>query len=168
MERDIDVLVVEDSENDAILIANELAKCGFRFKWRRIETAAQMRSALGQAALDLIISDYRLPQFSALDAFQVYQELGLDIPFIIVSGAAGEESAVSAMKLGAHDYVMKHNLFRLAPAVARELREAEIRRERRRAEKELAESDRSLADVLKSIQAAFFTVDSQWRCRYMN
>src|ERR1019366_3105428 len=86
---------------------------------------------------DLIISDYRLPRFDGLAALAVVKEKGLDLPFIIVSGFITEETAVAAMKAGAHDYVMKDNLARLAPAVERELREAASRRERRRSEGQL-------------------------------
>jgi diguanylate cyclase (GGDEF)-like protein len=88
-----------------------------------------MRAALSMGAWDVIISDYRLPQFSGLDALKLVIETGVDTPFIIISGVIGEDTAVEAMKLGARDYLMKDRLSRLAPAVQREIREARLRRD---------------------------------------
>jgi signal transduction histidine kinase len=131
------VLLVEDSEDDAVLLARELRRGDYAPALRRVETAAAMRAALADP-WDLVISDYALPQFSGLDALSLLRASGLDIPFIVVSGAIGEEVAVAAMKAGAHDYLMKDNLARLVPAIQRELREAGERRRRRLAEAERA------------------------------
>src|SRR5947207_739689 len=122
------VLVVEDSEVDTELILRELKRNGFEPVSQRVDTAESMTSALEQGSWDLIISDYSLPLFGGAAALSLFQEKGLDIPFIVVSGALGEERAVEMMKAGAHDYVLKHNLPRLAPAVRRELAAAEERR----------------------------------------
>jgi len=137
MQRALNVLIVEDSEDDAVLVVRELRREGFDVFGERVETAADMRTALAQRPWDIVISDYAMPHFSGLDALKVLQESGRDLPFILVSGVAGEEQGVEAMRLGAHDYLMKKNLPRLAPAVERELGEAEIRRQRKRMDQEL-------------------------------
>lgn len=126
----IKILVVEDSEVDAELVVRHLRKAGFESKHRRVETQDQMKSALSEEDWDLIIADYNLPQFSAPDALNTLKASGKDLPFLVISGSMGEETAVTMMKAGAHDYLMKDNLTRLGPAVTRELREAKVRRER--------------------------------------
>ncbi len=133
------VLIIEDSEDSTLLLLRELRKGGYDPVSRRVQTGEAMRKALQEETWDLILSDHDMPNFSAPEALAILQESGLDIPFIIVSGAIGEELAVSAMKSGAHDFIMKKNLARLSPAVQRELRDVENRRERQKAEVELKE-----------------------------
>ncbi len=137
MNRLLQVLFVEDSEDDAALLQIELQRAGYQPVGHRVETAAEMRAALDRQEWDLIIADYRMPRFDGLAALALVKEKGLDLPFIIVSGHITEETAVAAMKAGAHDYVMKDKLTRLASAVERELREAGVRREHRHAEEAL-------------------------------
>ncbi len=139
MAKSLRALIVEDSENDALLTVRELEKAGYDVKGTRVETATAMRAALGQEQWDLIIADFTMPQFSAPAALSLLQEIGIDLPFIIVSGSVGEDIAVEAMKAGAHDYLVKGNLKRLAPAVQRELAEAANRRARQRAEENYRE-----------------------------
>ncbi|MBN1992216.1 MAG: PAS domain S-box protein [Anaerolineae bacterium] len=127
------VLIVEDSEDDALLLVRELRHGGYDPTFERVETAPDMNMALAQQAWDVVLADFKIPGFGGLAALALLQKRGLDLPFIIVSGAIGEETAVEAMKAGAHDYVMKDNLARLLPAVERELREAMVRQERRQA-----------------------------------
>jgi signal transduction histidine kinase len=133
----IRVLLVEDSEDDAALVVRELRRGAYAPAVKRVETEAAMRAALDDP-WDVIIADYSLPQFSGLAALTLLKSTGMDIPFIVVSGAIGEEVAVAAMKAGAHDYLMKGHLARLVPAIQRELREADERRRRRLAEEERA------------------------------
>src|SRR6266478_6359800 len=128
------VLVVEDSEDDAFLTLRELRRGGFDPQFERVETAETMSAALDRQPWDLIISDYSIPSFGGRAALALYQQKGLDIPFITMSGVIGEETAVEMMKAGAHDYVMKGNLARLVPAVKRELHAAQERLERKKAE----------------------------------
>jgi two-component system, NarL family, sensor histidine kinase UhpB len=129
------VLLVEDSEDDALLLVRMLRRGGYDPAWERVDTAAAMEAALDGRSWDLIISDHSMPAFSSLAALGLLRSKGfVDLPFIIVSGRIGEDAAVSAMKAGAHDYLMKDNLARLNSAIERELRDAEVRRERRRAE----------------------------------
>lgn len=135
------VLIIEDSEDDALLLLRLLRKGDYAPEYRRVETEAGLRSALKEEVWDVIISDYRLPDFDGLAALQLYQEANLDIPFILVSGTIGEELAVTAMRSGAHDYLMKENMTRLVPAVQRELQEAEVRRSHKQAEAALRESE---------------------------
>jgi PAS domain S-box-containing protein len=126
-------LIIEDNEDDAVLVVRMLQKGGFDVTCERVETAEAMGEAISRATWDVIISDYSLPHFGGDEALTLYHERALDIPFIIVSGTIGEETAVAAMVSGAHDYLMKNSLARLVPAVRRELKEAESRRERNRA-----------------------------------
>ncbi|MEK7666833.1 MAG: EAL domain-containing protein, partial [Pseudomonadota bacterium] len=128
------ILIVEDSEADAELLLRELRRGGYAPECERVETPEGLDAALTRQSWDLIVSDYAMPRFNGLQALKLVQEMGLDIPFIIVSGSIGEDVAVAAMKAGAHDYLMKGNTARLLPAIARELREARMRQERRQAE----------------------------------
>src|SRR5918994_1797897 len=128
------LILVEDSEDDAALLERELRRGGFTPTVERVETAEAMRAALDRGVWDLVVADYTLPQFNAPAALGVLKERQLDLPFIILSGTIGEETAVAAMKAGAHDYFMKGNLARLVPAIQRELREAAERRRAGQAE----------------------------------
>jgi signal transduction histidine kinase len=136
-------LLVEDSEDDALLLARHLASGGYELDVERVETAETFERALDQGGWDVVLADYVLPGYSGLDALKAVRERGLDVPFVIVSGHIGEETAVEAMKAGADDYVMKSNLARLAPTVERELRDSRLRQlrtaEAQRAEDALAE-----------------------------
>jgi signal transduction histidine kinase len=137
VKRPLQVLLIEDSDDDAVLLEIEMQRAGYDPLCHRVETPEALRSALERQNWDLIIADYRLPSFDGLAALALVKEKGLDMPFIIVSGFITEETAVAAMKAGAHDYVMKDKLARLGAAIERELRDAEVRRERRRAEEAL-------------------------------
>jgi signal transduction histidine kinase/FixJ family two-component response regulator len=130
------VMVVEDDPEDMELMAFELRRGGVSAELHRVETAEEMRQALRQSEWDAVISDYRLPLFSAPEALQLLQETGKDIPFIVVSGTVGEADGVELMRAGARDYFPKDRITRLAAAVNRELGEAEARRARTRAELE--------------------------------
>lgn len=132
----LNILVVEDSEDDTLLILRALERGGYNPNFKRVETSHAMKSELEAKKWDIIIADYKMPHFSGIKALELYKQTTLDIPFIIVSGAIGEETAVSTMKAGAHDFIMKDNLSRLVPAIERELREVKIRHERKVAEEE--------------------------------
>jgi|GEM_PF-2128838 len=132
--RPLRALVVEDSEDDTLLVADELTDSGFSVSCTRVETAGQMREALQHQEWDIVIADHRMPRFSGRAALEVLKDSGLDIPFILVSGTAEEHTGVEMMRAGASDFIMKHSLRRLGPAVDREIHEAESRRQRRLAE----------------------------------
>lgn len=136
------VLIIEDSESDAALVMHELESKGGKIRSLRIETAKELREALAQE-WDIILSDFRLPQFNAIAALEIVQTVDKDIPFIIVSQAMGEGIAVELMRAGAVDYVMKSSLKRLAPAVEREVREARIRQQARTDAAALANSEKN-------------------------
>lgn len=125
------ILILEDDPDDAELLELELRRSGYESESVRVDTLRQFDAALAAGEWDLILADYQLSGFTALDALAALRASGRDIPFIIVSGSVGEELAVEAMRLGARDFFLKDRLTRLASAVARELREAEMRRERR-------------------------------------
>jgi hypothetical protein len=153
------VLIVEDSEDDAALSLRELRRGGFEVSFERVQTADDMIAALDGGRWDLILSDYTMPSFSAPDAFAVLRSRDLDVPFIIVSGTVGEETAVLAMKLGVHDYLVKGKLTRLVPAVERELREAAGRRARRRAERELSVAEAKYFAIFEASPLAMWVYD---------
>src|SRR5215207_7579218 len=137
MSTQLRILLIEDSEDDARLVLREVQRGGYEVEFERVETAEAMRSALARQAWDLIICDFSLPRFSAPKALELLKDSDFDLPFIIVSGTIGEESAVNALKAGAHDFIIKGNFARLIPAIQRELKEAEVRRERMEREREL-------------------------------
>ena len=150
------VLLVEDSGDDAALILRQLEKGGYTPSYQRVDKLEAMRSALEARDWDIILSDYNMPKFSGPEALTLLRSTNIDLPFIVVSGAIGEETAVELMRSGAHDYIMKDNLARLAPAIERELREAEVRRARRRAEGDL----RLAAKVFESSVEGVMITDS--------
>jgi diguanylate cyclase len=132
------LLQVEDTEDDAALVQLALSRAGYDVLARRVDSAEGLRRELHQSGWDLVIADYTMPGFSGTKALAIVREQHPDLPFIFVSGTIGEDTAVAAMRTGAHDYIMKGNLARLAPAVERELREAAVRRERHLANQRVA------------------------------
>jgi HD-GYP domain-containing protein (c-di-GMP phosphodiesterase class II)/DNA-binding response OmpR family regulator len=141
------ILLVEDSDNDAQLLLREIRRFGYEAEYERVETAEDVRFALSNKMWDLVICDYSLPHLNAPTALGILKSSNLDLPFIIVSGTIGEETAVSALKAGAHDFLIKGKYARLGPAIERELREAESRRERSRAEAALREKEHLLSEA---------------------
>lgn len=163
------ILIVEDSEDDLFLLVHELRKGGYEPDYVSVCTADAMRRALTERQWDVITSDYNMPGFSALAALKLQQESGLDLPFIVVSGKIGEDQAVAAMKAGAHDYVMKQNLSRLAPAIEREIREADERRRRREAEIALNRQFAQFKTIFDAMNAVVYVVDMKtYEVLYMN
>ena len=148
------VLLLEDSEIDADVLTLELRRAGYTPSTTRVESRESFSQALAEGPWDLLVADYNLPSFSGLDALAIYKESGLDVPFFLVSGTVGEEIAVTAMRTGAHDYLLKDNLTRLGPAVARELREANLRRARRDDLERLVASERRFTTIFRSSPVA--------------
>jgi signal transduction histidine kinase len=152
-------LLVEDNEDDAVLVLDALREGGFKnVIHQRVCSADGLKQALDAQSWDVVISDYSMPSFDAPSALRIVHERNLDVPFIIVSGSVGEELAVQAMKAGAHDYVMKDRLARLAPSVEREVRDARQRREyvmaRQRAEDAVVE--KQVAEAENQAKSRFF------------
>jgi PAS domain S-box-containing protein len=141
MTRPLQVLLVEDSDDDAILVSRELKRGGFDATVERVETREAMAAALRSGAFDVVISDYSLPQFDAPSALAVVRDSGVDVPVVIVSGTIGEETAVDAMRAGASDFIIKGRLTRLVPAIERELREKAGRDAQRGAEERARASE---------------------------
>jgi PAS domain S-box-containing protein len=165
MPKPLNILIVEDSEDDSLLLLRELRRADYEPIHERVETPEAMRSALANRSWDIVISDYILPKFSGLAALAIVQERGLDLPFIIVSGNIGEDTAVRAMRAGANDYILKGNLKRLIPAVERELREAVVRRDRKRIEDE---RNRLSAAVESAAEAVVITDPKSGVIQYVN
>jgi PAS domain S-box-containing protein len=168
MNQPLKVLIVEDSENDAALLEIELERAGYAPQCSRVETADALLRALDRQPWDVIIADYVMPHFNGLAALGLVKEKGLDLPFIVVSGHITDDTAVAAMKAGAHDYVMKDNLARLGPAVDRELREAEVRRQRRRADERLKAEHTFREAIENSVPSGITAVDLEGRQTYVN
>lgn len=157
------VLLVEDSSDDALLMVRELRRSNYDVSYVQVDSAEAMRAALDRQNWDIVLSDYSIPEFGALLALRLVQERKLDIPFIIVSGTVGEDTAVVAMKAGAHDFFAKANLARLVPAIERELRDADERRRRRLAEEQLALAEMRFTTAFQAspVGIAILTVDGQ-------
>ncbi len=155
------VLVAEDSEDDAALLVMRLRRSGYEPFWERVEDPLSMRAALQRVSWDIVISDSSMPHFSAPAALAILREVGLDIPFVIVSGTIGEEAAVAAMRAGASDFLLKDNLARLGPVVERELRESRIRSARRQADEDLRSSEARYRNLFESIPLPMWVFDAE-------
>lgn len=157
--RPLRVLVVEDSQDDTYFLLRALRKGGYEPEYLRVDTLGAVTEALAEDRWELIISDYRLPRFTALDVLACARQRHLDVPIIVISGAIGEDLAVETMRAGAHDYIMKDRMARLCPAIERELREASVRRERRQAEQALRDSEARFRELTETITDVFWMID---------
>jgi two-component system, cell cycle sensor histidine kinase and response regulator CckA len=164
----IRLLMVEDSDDDAQLTLRELKRHDYEVHAVRVQDAAALEAAISAGPWDLVISDWSMPEFSGLGALKTVRERGLDVPFLIVSGTIGEETAVSALKAGAADFVLKHRLARLVPAIERELRDSRERAARRNAEKALRESDQRYRRMVETTNEGVCTIDAGARTTFMN
>jgi len=156
MDKPIRVLIVDDSEDDGLLLLRNLKNGGFNPSYEQMDTAEAMSKALDNQTWDVILCDNSMPGFDASSALELYKDKGLDLPFIIVSGTIADETAVAAMKAGAHDYIMKGNLARLSSAVDRELREAKNRQERRITEIQLRKSEEKYRVLFEDSRDAIY------------
>lgn|GEM_PF-3182997 len=156
-------LFVEDSDDDAQLLLRELRRSGYDVVYERVETRAAMEEALLHKTWDIVICDYSLPQFNAMTALVTLKESGLDIPFLVVSGTVEEEAAVTALKAGAHDFMVKGRLARLIPAIERELQDAEIRHSHRVVEAERADLSASLELLSAELERFLYTAFHELR-----
>ena len=170
MGKSLCVLSIEDVEAETLLVMDELRRAGYQPSWARVDSARSMAHALERQPWDIAISDHPLTHFNAFDALAVLREKQLDLPFIVVSGRIGEDTAVQVMKSGAHDCIMKDSLPRLVPAIERELREAESRRERRRTEAALHDSEARFRSITSKVPGMVFqmlrTADGTLRFAY--
>ncbi len=162
------LLLVDDSEDDAMLVSRELKRAGYELSFFRVDTPQAMQAALERETWDFVIADYSMPNFSGLAALKLMQDKGLDLPFILVSGTIGEDVAVIAMKAGAHDYLMKDDLMRLAPAVERELQEAHVRTARQQAEEEVRRLKSFNEDIVQNIFDGITITDQNETFNFIN
>jgi signal transduction histidine kinase len=166
------VLLVEDNADDAFLLERHLRRNGFDLQIVRVETADEMRDALarhnGSSASRVVLADYNLPNFSGPEALKILRTSGLEVPFIMLSGAVSEEAAVESMRAGAQDYVTKQNLTRLVPAIERELKEAEARRNRFAAERALQASEARFHRLVEAMPLGLLISDATGRIIYAN
>jgi len=151
MSKTLRVLIVEDSQDDALLMVRHLVRGGYEVIYDLVATRPEMEASLNKKQWDIVIADYSMPHFSGIKALELLKERQLDIPFIIVSGVIGEETAVEAMRAGAHDYLMKGNMTRLIPAIEREIRETQVRNDRRKAESDYQETQRILETLMSNL-----------------
>jgi PAS domain S-box-containing protein len=162
------VLIIEDSPGDVELLQGMLIEAGYDMSCRQVDDVDSLREALSGQVWDLIISDYTLPRFNGADALRIYKDCDLDCPFIIVSGTIGEEAAISVMKAGAHDYILKDNLVRLVPAIRREISEARSRALRRQAERQLRASEEKFRMMAESVPQIIWTSGPEGDIDYCN
>ncbi|MDY6865858.1 MAG: response regulator, partial [Halobacteriota archaeon] len=164
----LNALIVEDSEDDTELILLELKRGGFEPEWDVVWTSEMMADALKRREWDVVISDYKLPQFSGPEALKISKDWNYDTPFILVSGKIGEETAVEVIKSGANDFINKEHLARLVMAVKRELSDAETRRDRREAEKALQDSESKWRSLTENSPDVIMTVDNKGVIQFIN
>ena len=162
------LLIVEDNDDDAQLVLVRLRRAGYEPDYVRVDSEEKLLKALQRLDWQIVISDYAMPGFSGLRALHIMQEYAPNIPFILVSGTVGEETAVEAMRTGANDYIIKDNLARLVPAIERELRKSLDRADHRRAEEALFQERERALVTLHSIGDGVITTDAEGRVDYMN
>ncbi len=164
----IRVLMVEDSEDDALLTIRVLKKGGYEPVYERVETAAAMKKALKEKQWDIILCDYSLPKFSGPSAIALLKKTNIDIPLIMVTGTIGEATAVECMRLGAQDYIMKGNLSRLCPAIARELEDAEVRKKEKQIEEKLRYEEQRFRAFVENSSDIITLVNLEGIVTYVN
>ncbi|MET4807123.1 response regulator [Limibacillus sp. MBR-115] len=168
MPRPIKILIVEDSTADAALILRELSRGGYETEHRQVAQASTFNEALNENHWDVILCDYTMPGFRGTEALQIARNRGVNTPFIFVSGTIGEETAVAAMRAGAQDYVVKDNLSRLVPAIERELRETEVRKDWERSEKERRAAEGRFHSLLDLAPDAIVATDDTLQITIFN
>ena len=159
-DKSLRLLMVEDSEDDALLTIRVLKKGGYNPVYERVETAAAMKKALEEKQWDIILCDYQMPTFDGPAAIALKKEANIDIPLIVLTGKIGEETAADSMRLGAQDYIMKSNLSRLCPAITRELEDAKVRNKQKQAEKDLQESEKKYRLSFENVTDVIYTIDT--------
>jgi two-component system cell cycle sensor histidine kinase/response regulator CckA len=162
------LLLIEDSPTDAALTVTALRRAGHQVESLRVETEAELRAALTTGTWDVVTCDWAMPCFSAPEALAVLAELDLDLPFIIVSGTVGEELAVDMMRAGAHDYVLKDRIARLAPAVEREIHNARDRARQRRAASEQVATEARYRRIVENTNQGVWMIDAQSKTTFLN
>lgn len=168
LSRPLRVLHIEDSPDDGLMLQAELEAAGYSLVYRRVDTESGMVTALINDTWDVVLSDFSLSDLNAYKALRLLKISGQDLPLVVVSGFIGELEAVALMKAGAHDYVMKANLARLAPVIEREMKEAASRAQRRAADQALAANRKLLEDITRSLGEGLLVLDTESRLLLMN
>src|SRR6266542_4186510 len=161
MKKTLRTLIIEDSEDDALLLVRRLERSGFTPFWKRVATIESLRTALAEETWDIAFSDHSMPGLGIRDALALVKERGVDFPFIVLSGGIKEEDAVAMLNAGAQDYILKDNLSGLIPVVERELRSAQLRREHEEIEKVQRENQARKNAIMDSALDAIITIDRE-------
>jgi two-component system cell cycle sensor histidine kinase/response regulator CckA len=162
------LLIVEDSVEDADLLVRELTRGGYDVIHQRVQTEEAMKGALADGSWDFVASDYNMPTFSAVAALEVLKKSGTDIPFIIISGTIGEDTAVTSLHAGAQDFIVKGKLARLIPAIERGLADRKAREARRQVERALRESEERYRRIIETTNEGIWMLDPSSRVVYVN
>src|SRR5258708_3646705 len=162
------VLVVEDYDDETSMLLRLFKQGGYEVEYERVETAPAMAAALSKREWDIVVSDFTMPQFSGLAALSQLQATGLDIPFILISGTIGEDLAVAAMKAGAQDYLLKDKLTKLVPTVARELADAQVRRQHREALEALKQSEERFRALIENSSDGITLINADLKTIYIS
>ena len=167
MSRALNVLIIEDSEDDALLVVRALRRGQLKPNWERVQTAESVYEMLTTGSWDIVLSDYNLPGFDAPAALEIVKRLKPELPFIVISGTIGEERAVAMMRLGVNDYLMKDSLARLPEAVRREVQEAQNRVENQKTRAALSQSKATSSAIINAIPDLLMSMDRSGHYRYM-
>ncbi len=162
------MLILEDSEDDAMLLIRHFKKAGFQFTYQVVSNAELLEKSLRDQNWDIVISDYNLPQFNGLLALDLVKRIQPQLPFILVSGQVGEEIAVKVMKAGADDYIMKDNMQRLAPAVSRAIANAKVKKDHQAAQQNIRENEVRLRALFNSSQQNIYLLDKEGQIIWLN
>lgn len=168
MERKLKILLLEDLEEDAGLIAHSMKKGGLQFETKRVDTHDEFVDAIRNYGPDVILSDHSLPQFNSIEALKICRRLSLPVPFLLVTGTVSEEFAVSCLKQGADDYLLKSNLTRLPSAIENALRQRELQRQRRNAESTLRSQNEELVKINRELDSFVYSVSHNLRAPLMS
>ncbi|MEN6371517.1 MAG: PAS domain S-box protein [Armatimonadota bacterium] len=168
MNTTLHLLIIEDSEEEALRIVRELERGGYSVVFERVDTPEVMSAALVNRFWDVIVAGYKMPRFNGLEALKLLRKKGFHQPFILISGKIGEDAVAEALKSGADDYINRDNLAQLAPTVQRVINEAMRREEHLQADNELRQSERLHRQIIETALEGVWLLDSNWKTAFLN